>query len=109
MQHNMQAFNDSTYSLCSMSFSQLKKLNDQNNAGISKKRLAKLCLENVYILKLFELYGFKTLNNVEAVEKIDNNKVGWILGFLISELNSDNGFLNTKQSLLDQIKDFFFH
>lgn len=45
-------------------------MNDVNKAGISKKRLAKLCLENVYILRLFELYGFKSLSNVNAIEQV---------------------------------------
>lgn len=48
-------------------------MNKDNNANIGKKRLAKLCLENVYILKLWELYGFKDLKKIDATEYVRHN------------------------------------
>lgn len=86
LNNNLQAFNESTYLICSMSYTKLRKLNTDNNADIGKKRLAKLCLENSYILRLFELYGIKDLKNVDAVEYVNGKKVGWILGYLINQL-----------------------
>ena len=61
-------------------------MNKNNDVGISKKRLVKLCTENVYILKLFEMYGFKSLNDVTFVEEINGNKASWALGLLIYQL-----------------------
>ena len=93
-------------------------LNKLNNANVGKNRIARLCLEHVYILKLLNYYKIQTLENVDALEqviffkylmvlilnflvtsyfskniKVDGNKISWILGFLINELNSDKGLL----------------
>jgi len=40
----------------------------KNNADISNSKLRKLCLENVYILKMLKIYGFDSMENVDIVE-----------------------------------------
>lgn len=90
LNNDMKAFNESTYEICSLSYSKLKNLNEINNAGIGKKRLAKLCIENVYIIRLWELYGFDSLKDVDAVEYVNDKKIGWILGYLINDIEKNN-------------------
>jgi hypothetical protein len=70
-QYDLDAFDNATYEICSMSYSKLKDLKKANKADISNKKLKKLCLENVYILKLLKLFGFKSLRNVEATETVN--------------------------------------
>lgn len=90
LNNDMNAFNQSTYEICSKNYSQLKDLNKANDAGIGKKRLAKLCIENVYILRLWELYGIDSLKDVDAVEYVNGKKIGWILGYLINDIVNNN-------------------
>lgn len=45
-------------------------MNKASNAGIGKNRLAKLCLENVYLIRYLEVLGFKSLDNIYATEYV---------------------------------------
>ncbi|RNA17531.1 ectonucleoside triphosphate diphosphohydrolase 1 [Brachionus plicatilis] len=90
LNNDIKAFDEATYEICSMSYSKLKDLNEANGAGIGKKRLAKLCIENVYIIRLWELYGFDSLKDVDAVEYVYGKKFGWILGYLINDIENSN-------------------
>ncbi len=45
-------------------------LNKLNNANVGKNRIAKLCLEHVYILKLLKLYNIQSFDNVDAIEQV---------------------------------------
>lgn len=46
-------------------------MNKANNAGIGKNRLAKLCLENVYLIRYLEVLGFNDLENIYATEYVN--------------------------------------
>jgi hypothetical protein len=72
IQNDIDKFDQATYEICSMTYSELKAIEKKNNAGISNKKLRKLCLENVYVLKLLDIYGFDSLRNINAVELVNN-------------------------------------
>ena len=86
----MLLFNQTTYTLCNEKYSSLKSLNDKNKVGVSKNRLAKLCVENVYIIHLLDLLGFKTYQDLDFVEKINDKQTSWALGYLIFLLNNNH-------------------
>jgi hypothetical protein len=71
IKNDIDLFDQATYKICSMTYSELKSIEKENNAGISNKKLKKLCLENVYVLKLLDIYGFDSLRNINAVEKVN--------------------------------------
>ena len=78
---NMSGFSEATYKICSFTYVELKNLEKSTKAEISNKKLKKLCLESVYIIKVFELYGFKSWSQVEFVELVIINFL-----FLITNL-----------------------
>lgn len=45
-------------------------LNTLNKANVGKHRIARLCLEHVYILKLLNYYKITTLDYVDALEQV---------------------------------------
>jgi len=55
--------------------------------GISNKRLVKLCVENVYIMKLIELQGFKSYADINKAEEINGKQTSWALGYLLYFIN----------------------
>jgi hypothetical protein len=90
LDNNLSLFNQTTYTLCNEKYSSLKSLNDKNKVGVSKNRLAKLCVENVYIIHLLDLLGFKTYQDLDFVEKINDKQTSWALGYLIFLLNNNH-------------------
>jgi Golgi nucleoside diphosphatase len=89
VKNNMTAFSEATYKICSMDYVQLQHLNTLNDANVGNSRIAKLCLEHVYIIRLLNFYKIQSLSDINAVEQINGIKISWTLGALINRINSD--------------------
>jgi hypothetical protein len=48
------------------------------------------CFTNNYMFALLSKYGITTLKNVDMALAINNNTVGWTLGYLIDQLNRED-------------------
>ena len=81
--NTIQEFEDATDFICKSTYDELVAINKASGSGL-KKTVHLMCFQNRYLLELFKSYGIK---NIEIVNKINEYKVGWTLGYLMSEIN----------------------
>lgn len=64
---------------------QLIAINKQNGAGL-KKTVHTICFQNVYLLAMFKSHGVTSFENVQFVNRVNDYKIGWAMGYLINQI-----------------------